>query len=159
MINYQKVNTLIGWIVFCITFIIYTITVESTASFWDPGEFIAVSYNLQVPHPPGAPLFLIVYRMFSFLAFGDVLQVAYWMNIASSLFSGLTVLFLFWTITLLARKLFSIKKGEESKGQTISIMGAGVIGALAYSFSDSFWFSAVEAEVYAMSSFFTAIVI
>ncbi|MFO7823976.1 MAG: DUF2723 domain-containing protein [Cyclobacterium sp.] len=159
MVNYQKVNTLTGWIVFSITFLIYSITVESTASFWDPGEFIAVSYKLQVPHPPGAPFFLIVYRLFSFLAFGDVLQVAYWMNIASALFSGLTVLFLFWTITLLARKLFAIKKGEESKGQTIAIMGAGVIGSLAYSFTDSFWFSAVEAEVYAMSSFFTAIVI
>jgi hypothetical protein len=134
-------------------------TIEETASFWDPGEFIAVAYKLQVPHPPGAPFFLLVYRMFSFLAFGDGLEVAYWMNVGSALFSGFTILFLFWSITLLGRKLFQIAKGKESKGQTITLMGAGIIGALTYTFTDSFWFSAVEAEVYAMSSFFTAIVI
>ncbi|MGY6744566.1 MAG: glycosyltransferase family 117 protein [Cecembia sp.] len=159
MLDYKKVNNLTGWLVFLVATMVYVLTVEETASFWDPGEFIAVSYKLQVPHPPGAPFFLLIYRMFAFFALGDVLQVAFWMNIASALFSGLTILFLFWSITLFGKKLFQIKSGEESKGQTISLMGAGLIGALAYTFTDSFWFSAVESEVYAMSSFFTAIVI
>jgi hypothetical protein len=159
MLDYKKVNNLTGWLVFLVATTVYILTVEQTASFWDPGEFIAVSYKLQVPHPPGAPFFLLIYRMFGFLAFGDGLQVAYWMNIGSALFSGFTILFLFWSITLFGRKLFSIQKGKESKGQTITLMGAGIIGSLVYTFTDSFWFSAVEAEVYAMSSFFTAIVI
>ncbi|EIM75736.1 hypothetical protein A3SI_12884 [Nitritalea halalkaliphila LW7] len=89
---------------FLIATTVYVLTVEETASFWDPGEFIAVAHKLQVPHPPGAPFFLLVYRMFSFLAFGNELSVAYWMNIASALFSGFTILFLFWSITLLAAK-------------------------------------------------------
>ncbi len=139
--------------------LVYILTVEDTASFWDPGEFIAASYKLSVPHPPGAPFFLLVYRFFSFLAMGDTLQIAYWMNIGSALFSGFTILFLFWSITLFGQRLFGIKPNEETKGQTISLMGAGIVGALCYTFSDSFWFSAVEAEVYSMSSFFTAIVI
>ncbi|UJP66687.1 glycosyltransferase family 117 protein [Mongoliitalea daihaiensis] len=159
MLEYKKVNNLTGWLVFLIATTVYILTVEETASFWDPGEFIAVSYKLQVPHPPGAPFFLLVYRMFAFLAMGNELSVAYWMNIGSALFSGFTILFLFWTITLFGRKIFQIKSGEESKGQILSLMGAGIVGSLAYTFSDSFWFSAVEAEVYAMSSFFTAIVI
>lgn len=159
MHNYNKVNNITGWVVFLVATFSYVLTVEDTASFWDPGEFIAVAHKLQVPHPPGAPFFLLVYRMFSFLALGDGLQVAYWMNIASALFSSLTILFLFWSITLLGRKLLEVKKGEETIGQTGMLMGAGVIGSLTYAFSDSFWFSAVEAEVYAMSSFFTAIVI
>ncbi|WP_114749078.1 glycosyltransferase family 117 protein [Pleomorphovibrio marinus] len=159
MLNYNKVNNLTGWFVFIIAFITYAVTAEDTASFWDPGEFIAVAYKLQVPHPPGAPFFLLVYRMFSFLALGDGLQVAYWMNIGSALFSALTILFLFWTITLLGRKLLALEMGKESKGHTIALMGSALIGALSYTYSDSFWFSAVEAEVYAMSSFFTAIVI
>src|SRR5690554_6633443 len=159
MLDYKRINDLTGWIVFLIATVTYVLTIEETASFWDPGEFIAVAYKLQVPHPPGAPFFLLVYRMFSFLAFGDVLEVAYWMNMGSAFFSGFTILFLFWTITLLGRKLFQIKKGEETKGQIVVLMGAGIIGALAYAFTDSFWFSAVESEVYAMSSFFTAIVI
>jgi hypothetical protein len=159
MLDYKKVNNLTGWSVFVVATMVYVLTVEETASFWDPGEFIAVSYKLQVPHPPGAPFFLLIYRMFAFFALGDVLEVAYWMNIGSALFSGFTILFLFWSITLLGKKLFQIKSGGESKGQTISLMGAGLIGSLAYTFTDSFWFSAVESEVYAMSSFFTAIVI
>ncbi|MFD2033610.1 DUF2723 domain-containing protein [Belliella marina] len=159
MLDYKKVNNLTGWLIALVATLVYVLTVEQTASFWDPGEFIAVSYKLQVPHPPGAPLFLLIYRMFGFLAMGDGLQVAYWMNIGSAIFSGFTILFLFWSITLLGRKLFKMENGKESKGQTISLMGAGIVGALVYTFSDSFWFSAVEAEVYAMSSFFTAIVI
>jgi hypothetical protein len=159
MLTYKQINNLSGWLVFAISTLVYVLTVEQTASFWDPGEFVAVSYKLQVPHPPGAPFMLLVYRMFGFLAFGDPLQVAYWMNIGSALFSGFTILFLFWSITLMGKRLFSVVEGEETKGQTIALMGAGIVGALVYTFSDSFWFSAVEAEVYAMSSFFTAIVI
>ena len=159
MLTYKQINNLSGWLIFAISTLVYVLTVEQTASFWDPGEFIAVSYKLQVPHPPGAPFMLLVYRMFGFLALGDPLQVAYWMNIGSALFAGFTILFLFWSITLMGKRLFSVVEGEESKGQTISLMGAGMVGALVYTFSDSFWFSAVEAEVYAMSSFFTAIVI
>src|SRR5690554_359403 len=159
MLDYRRINNLTGWIVFLIATLTYVATIEETASFWDPGEFIAVAYKLQVPHPPGAPFFLLVYRMFAFLAMGDGLEVAYWMNVGSAIFSGFTILFLFWSITLLGRKLFGIEKGKESRGHTITLMGAGIIGALAYAFTDSFWFSAVEAEVYAMSSFFTAIVI
>lgn len=159
MLNYKQINNLTGWVIFLVATLVYILTVEQTASFWDPGEFIAVSYKLQVPHPPGAPFFLLVYRMFSVFAFGDPLEIAYWMNVGSAVFSGFTILFLFWSITLFGRRLFKIEEGKEDKGQIISLMGAGIVGSLVYTFSDSFWFSAVEAEVYAMSSFFTAIVI
>jgi MFS family permease len=159
MLNYKQINNLTGWVIFLVATLVYILTVEQTASFWDPGEFIAVSYKLQVPHPPGAPFFLLVYRMFSVFAFGDPLEIAYWMNVGSALFSGFTILFLFWSTTLFGRRLFKIQEGKEDKGQIISLMGAGIVGSLVYTFSDSFWFSAVEAEVYAMSSFFTAIVI
>ncbi len=134
------------------------LTVEETASFWDCGEFIASSYKLQVPHPPGAPFFLLMGRIFSFLAFGDTSQVAYWINMISVLSSGFTILFLFWSISLLGRKLFNIGENEPTQSQAFTILGGSAIGALAYTFSDSFWFSAGEAEVYAMSSFFTAFV-
>ncbi|MCS5491819.1 glycosyltransferase family 117 protein [Algoriphagus limi] len=159
MPNFKQLNNITGWVMFVIATLVYILTVEETASFWDPGEFIAVSYKLQVPHPPGAPFFLLVYRMLSFLAFGNELEIAYWMNVGSAVFSGLTILFLFWSITLFGRKLLGILPGQETKAQTISLLGAGIVGSLIYTFSDSFWFSAVEAEVYAMSSFFTAIVI
>ncbi len=159
MLNYKQINNLTGWVIFLVATLVYILTVEQTASFWDPGEFIAVSYKLQVPHPPGAPFFLLAYRMFSVFAFGDPLEIAYWMNVGSAVFSGFTILFLFWSITLFGRRLFKIEEGKEDKGQIISLMGAGIVGSLVYTFSDSFWFSAVEAEVYAMSSFFTAIVI
>lgn len=159
MRSYKQINTITGWVIFALSTLIYVLTVEQTASFWDPGEFIAVSYKLQVPHPPGAPFMLLVYRMFSFLALGDGLSVAYWMNIGSALFSGFTILFLFWSITLFGKRIFKIEEGKESSGEIIALMGAGIVGSLIYAFSDSFWFSAVESEVYAMSSFFTAIVI
>jgi len=148
-----------GWAVCLISTIVYWVTVEMTASYWDCGEFIAVSYKLEVPHPPGAPFFLLIGRLFSFLAMGNVENVAYWVNIVSVLSSGFTILFLFWTITLFGKKLFGIKKGEETQAQTFMLMGSALVGSLAYTFSDSFWFSAVEAEVYAMSSFFTAFVV
>lgn len=159
MHDFKKINTITGWIIFAIATIVYWITVEPTASFWDPGEFIAVSYKLEVPHPPGAPLFLLIGRMFSFLAFGDVSQVAYWINMVSVISSGFTILFLFWSISLLGRKLLKIKENEVTAAQLYMLMGSSAVGALAYTFSDSFWFSAVEAEVYAMSSFFTAFVV
>jgi hypothetical protein len=137
------------------------LTVEETASFWDCGEFIAVSYKLMVPHPPGAPFFLLMGRMFSFLAMGDVERVAFWINMITVLSSAFSILFLYWSIVLLGKKLISKpeNEGEYSLAQQFTLIGAGMVGALAYTFSDSFWFSAVEAEVYGMSSFFTAFVV
>jgi Protein of unknown function (DUF2723) len=158
--NFRKTNNITGWIVFGIALLTYWLTFEETASYWDCGEFIAVSYKLEVPHPPGAPLFLMLGRIFSFLSFGDVSMVAYWINFMSVLASAFTILFLFWSITLFGRKLMHITKETElTPDKNLLLMGAGVVGALAYTFSDSFWFSAVEAEVYAMSSFFTAFVV
>jgi hypothetical protein len=158
MLPYQRINNFSGWFIFAVATIVYWITVEPTASYWDCGEFIAVSYKLQVPHPPGAPLFLLIGRMFSFLAMGDVERVAYWVNIVSVLSSSFTILFLFWTLTLLGRKLLNIVPENADPAQILTLMGGAGIGALAYTFSDSFWFSAEEAEVYGMSSFFTAFV-
>lgn len=156
--NYNKINNLFGWLCFIIATATYTMTAEPTASFWDCGEFIAAAYKLQIVHQPGAPLFLILQKIFSLLAGTDVTRVAYWMNIGSAVSSGATILFLFWTITALARKTLW-KSGEELKPATlVTIIGSGLVGALAYTFSDTFWFSAVESEVYAMSSLCTAIV-
>lgn len=158
--KFQKVNNITGWVMFAVALITYWLTMEETASYWDCGEFIAVSYKLQVPHPPGAPFFLLLGRMFSFLAFGDVTQVAYWINFMSVLASAFTILFLFWTIVLFGRKMIGSPTDKDlTDNQIWMLMGAGAVGALAYTFSDSFWFSAVEAEVYAMSSFFTAFVV
>ncbi|MBC5993067.1 glycosyltransferase family 117 protein [Pontibacter cellulosilyticus] len=157
MTDYRKINNLVGWVVFLIATTVYVLTLEPTASYWDAGEFIACSYKLLVPHPPGAPFYLLVGRMFSMFA-GDPAQVAWWVNLLSALCSSFTVLFLFWTITILARKLMVKEGAEPTRGNVLLIMGSGAVGALAYTFSDSAWFSAVEAEVYAMSSFFTAIV-
>jgi len=137
---------------------VYALTIEPTASYWDCGEFIAASYKLQIPHPPGAPLFLMLGRLFSLLSFGDVTKVAYWINMVSALSSAFTILFLYWSITLIARKLVVFEDDKATFVQKIQVIGAGVVGSLAYTFSDSFWFSATEAEVYAISSFFTAFV-
>ncbi|MCD4747694.1 MAG: DUF2723 domain-containing protein [Bacteroidales bacterium] len=157
MDTYRKQNIIIGWIVFAIATIVYLLTVEPTASWWDCGEYIATAYKLQVGHPPGAPFFQLLGRFFSLFAFGDVTKVALMINIMSALSSSLTILFLFWTITALAKKIV-LKNEEISNGKSYAIFGSGIIGALAYTFSDSFWFSAVEGEVYAMSSLFTAVV-
>ena len=158
--DFKRVNNIGGWAVFVLSTLVYLITAERTASYWDAGEFIAVSYKLMVPHPPGAPFFLLVGRIFSFLSFGDVTQVAFWINMVSVISSGFTILFLFWTISMLSRKIMGISDiNTITKPQTFLIIGSGLVGALAYTFSDSFWFSAVEAEVYAMSSFFTAFVV
>lgn len=159
MNNFKKINDLLGWLVFAIATLVYFLTLEPTASWWDCGEYISTAYKLQVGHPPGAPLFQLLGRFFSLFAFGDTSNVAIMVNAMSALSSSFTILFLFWTITLLAKKLF-VKANEfvMPKGQAIAVLGAGLVGSLAYTFSDSFWFSAVEGEVYAMSSFLTAVV-
>lgn len=155
--NYNKVNNLFGWLCFVIATATYILTAEPTASFWDCGEFIAAAYKLQVVHQPGAPLFLMLQKIFSLVA-ADKTQVAFWMNVGSAVSSGATILFLFWTITALARKVMW-KTGEElTTSNLIAIIGSGLVGALAYTYSDTFWFSAVESEVYAMSSLCTAVV-
>lgn len=152
--NYKKLNNLTGWIVFLIATAVYFLTLESTASLWDCGEYITAAYKLEVGHPPGAPLFMVLGRLFSF--FADPSEVAVWINRLSALSSSFTILFLFWSITLFGKKIIQRKSKEWTKGDQIAVLGAGVVGALAYTFSDSFWFSAVEGEVYAMSSLFTA---
>lgn len=157
--SFQRLNNLTGWLMFAVALVTYAATVERTASFWDVGEFIACSYKLEVPHPPGAPFFLLVGRIFSLFAFGDVTQVAYWVNMVSVFSSAFTILFLFWTITMLGRKILDKRDDDLTAADTWQLLTAGALGALAYTFSDTFWFSAVEAEVYGMSSFFTAIVV
>jgi hypothetical protein len=155
--TYAKINNLLGWITFLIASTVYILTLEASASYWDCGEFIAAAYKLQVVHQPGAPLFLMIGKVFSLFA-ADPKMVAYCINMSSALSSGATIMFLFWTITALGKKV-SLKTNQNLNGYPlICIMGAGLVGALAYAFSDSFWFSAVEAEVYAMSSLSTAIV-
>ncbi|HNS16881.1 MAG TPA: DUF2723 domain-containing protein [Bacteroidales bacterium] len=155
---YNRYNTILGWIVFAVATVVYSLTVEPTASWWDCGEYIATAYKLQVGHPPGAPFFQLAGRFFSLFAFGDTSRVALMINMMSVLSSSFTILFLFWTITMLAEKMVFCKGEEITAGQAYTVLGAGLVGALAYAFSDSFWFSAVEGEVYAMSSFFTALV-
>jgi hypothetical protein len=156
--KYSKINNITGWFCFVVATLTYILTLEPNVSFWDCGEFIASAFKMQVVHQPGAPLFLMIQRFFSLFAAGDVTKVAYFMNVGSAVASGATILFLFWTITALAKKMLVQPNEEVSSSKMISIMGAGAVGALAYTFSDSFWFSAVESEVYALSSLFTAIV-
>jgi len=181
MKKYNFVNNLVGWITFTIAAVVYLMTIEPTASFWDCGEFITSAYKLEVGHPPGAPFFMLTGKFFTLFA-SDVSQVAMMVNAMSALLSALTILFLFWTITHLAKKLIAPdyevqpieqankkskisdnddkkeKKNNMTMGQLIAIMGSGLVGALVYTFSDTFWFSAVEGEVYAYSSMFTALV-
>ncbi len=152
--NYQRINNIAGLVLFGIAFLSYWLTMEPTVSFWDCGEFIATASKLQVGHQPGAPLFTMLGKMFSMLDFGNHAKIAYWINFSAVLASAATIMFLFWTITALAAKVF---QHQKIKTKTFSIIAAGAIGALAYTFSDTFWFSAVEAEVYALSSLFTAI--
>jgi tetratricopeptide (TPR) repeat protein len=156
--QFKKLNNIIGWLVFAIATVTYCFSIEPTASFWDCGEYIACAYKLEVGHPPGAPFFLIVGRFFALLGGGDPAMAGKMINIMSALCSSFSILFLFWTITRLSIKSI-LKKGEEfTAGKQWAVLGAGTVGALAYTFSDSFWFSAVEGEVYAMSSLFTAVV-
>ncbi|MGV6946196.1 glycosyltransferase family 117 protein [Sphingobacterium kyonggiense] len=158
--NYNKINNLLGWACGIIATIVYLLTLEKTTSWWDTGEFIASAYKMQIVHQPGAPLFLMLQNVFSNLAMGDNTKIAYWMNVGSAVCSGLTITFLFWTISALAKKVYGRIVNNEglSNTATINIMGAAAVGALAYTFSDTFWFSAVESEVYAMSSLCTAVV-
>ncbi|MGL4806489.1 MAG: glycosyltransferase family 117 protein, partial [Bacteroidales bacterium] len=155
MRKYKLFNNLLGWITFAIAAIVYTMTIEPTASFWDCGEFISSAYKLEVGHPPGAPFFMITGRIFATLA-SDPSKVAMMINIMSAIFSALTILFLFWSITHLAKAVVvSDKEKDMTLAQGIMILGSGLVGALVYTFSDTFWFSAVEGEVYAYSSLFT----
>lgn len=156
MKNFRFYNNLVGWLTFLIAAIVYLMTIEPTASFWDCGEFIASAYKLEVGHPPGAPFFMILGRFFTLFGGGPE-NAAKMVNVLSALASAFTILFLFWTITHFARKII-VKNDVFSKANLIAILGSGLVGALAYTFSDSFWFSAVEAEVYATSSLFTAVV-
>ena len=153
MKNYKLWNVICGWVVFAIAAATYLLTIEPTASFWDCGEFISSAYKLDVGHPPGAPFFMLMGHFFSLFA-SDASHVAMCVNALSALASAFTILFLFWTITALGRKLMA----PDTLGKGIALLGAGAVGALAYTFSDTFWFSAVEGEVYASSSLFTAVV-
>ena len=157
MKQYKLVNNLMGWFVFVIAAFTYCMTVEPTASFWDCPEFITTAYKLEVGHPPGAPFFMLTGNFFTQFA-SDPSQVALCVNVMSALLSAFCILFLFWSITHLTRKLICENGIVESAKQTTIIMAAGVCGALAYTWSDTFWFSAVEGEVYAYSSFLTALV-
>ena len=155
--TFKKLNNIIGWSVGIIATAVYFITMEPTVSWWDCGEYISTSFKLQVGHPPGAPLFQLIARFFTLFAGGDVTRVALMVNAMSAICSGLTITFLFWSITMLARKLW-MKEDEASPWRNkITVLAAAFVGALAYTFTESFWFNAVEGEVYAMSSFFTAV--
>ncbi|HOK98413.1 MAG TPA: DUF2723 domain-containing protein [Bacteroidales bacterium] len=158
MENFKKLNNLFGWLVFLVSAIVYILTAEPTVSLWDCGEFLATSFKLQVGHPPGAPFFMLLARFFSIFAGTNYELVARLVNYSSALASAFTILFLFWSITHIARKIVLHNKKELNQTDTILILGSGLVGALAYTFSDTFWFSAVEAEVYALSSLFTALV-
>jgi len=157
MKSFRIYNIVFGWLAFFIAAIVYLLTIEPTASFWDCGEFISTAFRLEVGHPPGAPFFMILGRFFTLFS-GNPASVAKMMNVLSALASAFTILFLFWTITHLTKKILTSKNEELGLSKVIVIIGTGLVGALAYTFSDSFWFSAVEAEVYATSSLFTAIV-
>jgi hypothetical protein len=155
--NFRKVNNITGWVVFIIASLTYILTAEKSGSLWDCGEFVSACYKVQMPHPPGAPLFVLLGRFFIILFGDNPASAAKAVNIMNAFASGFTILFLFWTITHFARKLVTGFREEPDSQQTYTIMGAGIVGALAYTFTESFWFSAVEGEVYALSSFFTAL--
>ncbi|MCE5345986.1 MAG: DUF2723 domain-containing protein [Bacteroidales bacterium] len=158
MKNYKLINNITGWAVFIVAAFTYLMTIEPTASLWDCGEFIASAFKLEVGHPPGNPVFMVMARFFTLFAGGDVSKVSAMVNAMSALASAFTILFLFWTITHLAKKILLNDESQDNSGKITAVMAAGVVGALAYTFSDSFWFSAVEGEVYASSSLFTAVV-
>jgi hypothetical protein len=157
--QYKKINNLLGWLCFVIASVTYILTLEPSVSFWDCGEFISCAYRLQVAHQPGYPVFAMLGKAFSLLSFGNNAKVPYFTNMMSALASGATIMFLFWTITALAKKLVINKAGEAiDEARTYLIMGAGLVGALAFTYTDTFWFSAVETIVFAISSLCTAIV-
>ncbi len=156
--NFKKVNNISGWVVCLIACMVYILTMEAGGSFWDCGEFVSSAYKLQIPHPPGAPLFVMMGRFFIILFGDNPLTAARAVNFMSAILSGLTILFLFWSITHFARKIIQKNALTLDFQQVFTIMAAGAVGALAYTFCDSFWYSAVEGEVYGSSSFFTALV-
>lgn len=156
MKRYHLFNNIIGWLVGIAACIVYIMTAEATASWWDCGEYIATAFKLQVGHPPGAPTFQLFGRIFSM--FSDPINAAHAVNVMSAVVSGLGIMFLFWTITLLGKLIMREPEPELSNPRTWAIFASGIVGAMAYCFSDTYWFSAVEGEVYAMSSFFTAVV-
>ncbi|MDA3821163.1 MAG: DUF2723 domain-containing protein, partial [Bacteroidales bacterium] len=157
MNSFRRYNLIFGWLSFLIALIVYLLTIEPSVSLWDCGEFIASSYKLQVGHPPGAPLFMLMGRFFS-LFVGDTANVAKMYNALSATSSAFTILFLFWTISHLLKKVFIKSQEDNNISNYILVLGSALVGSLAYTFSDTFWFSAVEAEVYATSSLFTAVV-
>ncbi|MFH4964641.1 DUF2723 domain-containing protein [Gaetbulibacter sp. M235] len=154
--NFKKWNTLTGWFTFLIAFITYGLTIEPTVSFWDAGEYILTSSKLQVGHPPGAPLFQMFGAFFSIFTFGNNQHVGMMLNMMSAVASAFTILFMFWTITLLLKKMV-IKNKELTQQKAIAILGSGLVGSLAFTFTDSFWFNAVETEVYAMATLIMSI--
>lgn len=156
--EFSKLNNLLGWLVWAIASVAYCMTIEPTASFWDCGEYIACAFKLEVGHPPGAPFFLIIGRFFTLFAGNDPANAAMMVNVMSALSTSFTVLFLFWTITRLGIRVYGKTSADLTKGQQWAVLGASIVGSLACTFTDTFWFSAVEGEVYAMSSLFTAIV-
>ncbi|MGZ3952425.1 MAG: glycosyltransferase family 117 protein, partial [Flavisolibacter sp.] len=155
--NFRKVNNIAGLVVFVIASLVYILTAEMRGSFWDCGEFVSACYKVQLPHPPGAPLFVLLGRFFIVLFGDNPMTAAKAVNVMNAIASGATIMFLFWTITHFARKLLIGSHEEPSLLQTYTVIGAGLVGGLAYTFTDSFWFSAVEGEVYALSSFFTGL--
>lgn len=154
--NFKKWNTILAWFSFFIALITYSLTVEPTVSFWDAGEYILTASKLQVGHPPGAPFFQMLGAFFSLFAFGDPSKIGLVMNLMSAAASAFTILFMFWTITLLLKKLI-VKNTEISKQKALAILGSGLVGSLAFTFTDSFWFNAVETEVYAMATLIMSI--
>ena len=166
--QFNRANNLLGWLVFAVATLSYLLTIGPSASLWDCAEFIACVFKLEIGHPPGAPFFMLVYNVITHLG-GGLAHVALLANATSALLSGFTILFLYWTITHMVRRVLTptvrlqpggiAPEGEVmSRGQGILILASGLVGSLVYTFSDSFWFSAVEAEVYAFSSLFTAVV-
>jgi len=157
--QYNKINNLLGWLCFVIASITYILTLEPSVSFWDCGEFISCAYRLQVAHQPGYPMFAMLGKVFSLLSFGNNAKVPYFTNMGSAIASGATIMFLFWSITAIAKKMLAPKPGEpDDQSRTILIMGAGLVGALAFTYTDTFWFSAVETIVFALSMLCTAVV-
>ena len=156
---FKRWNNIVGWLVFAIAAVVYLMTMEPVSSLWDCSEFIATSYKLEVGHPPGAPLFMMLARLATLFSFGNPDYVGVAVNAMNSFASAFCILFLFWTITHLARRMVTRNGEPLTKGSICGILGAGAVGALAYTFTDTFWFSAIEGEVYALSSMFTALVV
>ena len=147
--QYKKINNLLGWLCFLIASVTYILTLEPSVSFWDCGEFISCAYRLQVAHQPGYPVFAMLGKLFSLLSMGNNAKVSFFTNMGSGLASGGTIMLLFWTITALAKKMLVTRNEEPKDSNLYLIMGAGLVGALAFTYSDTFWFSAVETIVFA----------